>query len=394
MQTAKKAGIAAGAAVLAAACAAGFLYWEGTVFDAKFDDFAKQLSESSTEADYAFGAEITDRSLTRRGVALTLRAGDVLLRWTGAVHLGFGFSGDLALDHTFGSAGDLKALGIEGYSDAIHAEARPFSDEVSYRWDMKPFSVTDRESGLTCKLGETRIAHTGALTGSDRQLTADSGGVTCTDGETSLAISSIALKGSGVGLADLKQSLPEGKVDLKLGAIVYRGAGEALTVEKTSIATEAVGHAKDNPRPDAFDLTYVISFDGITVGEKQQLDGWTTRFQLVNATPELIAALSSEQMTGWLEHAFKSEGLQFNLDESTLRIGDAKATLAGHFAWDGKRLGALSVTIDKKIGELAPEWGRDLEAIQKQGLLADSGEAWTSHIEVTSNGIYVQGRRY
>lgn len=394
MQTAKKAGIAAGAAVLAAACAAGFLYWEGTVFDAKFDDFAKQLSESSSGSDYAFGAEITDRSLTRRGVALTLRAGDVLLRWTGAVHLGFGFSGDLSLDRTFGSAGDLKALGIDGYSDAIHAEARPFGDEVSYRWDIKPFSVADKESGLTCRIGQTRIAHAGAVRGTERQLTAGSGGVTCEDGETSLAISSIALKGSGVGLADLRQSLPEGKVDLKLGAIVYRGAGEALTIEKTAVSTAAQGHAKDSPRPEAFDLSYAVSLSGITVGEKQQLDAWTTRFQLINATPELIAALSSEQMTGWLEHAFKSEGLQFNLDESTLRIGDAKATLAGHFAWDGKRLGALSVTIDKKIGELAPEWGRDLESIRKQGLLADSGEAWTSHIEVTSSGIYVQGRRY
>ena len=65
----RNAGIAAGVAALLAAGAAGFVWWEGTVFDAAFADFGKRLADEGSRT----GLTVTKRTADLRIAVLRSR---------------------------------------------------------------------------------------------------------------------------------------------------------------------------------------------------------------------------------------------------------------------------------------------------------------------------------
>ena len=65
----KKAWVACGAAVVLAAVASGGVWLQGRVFDRQFDEFARELADTSVDMGFLLSAEQTGRGFAYRDQA-------------------------------------------------------------------------------------------------------------------------------------------------------------------------------------------------------------------------------------------------------------------------------------------------------------------------------------
>ena len=66
----KKAWVACGAAVVLAAVASGGVWLQGRVFDRQFDEFARELADTSVDMGFLLSAEQTGRGFAYRDLAI------------------------------------------------------------------------------------------------------------------------------------------------------------------------------------------------------------------------------------------------------------------------------------------------------------------------------------
>ena len=67
----KKAWVACGAAVVLAAVASGGVWLQGRVFDRQFDEFARELADTSVDMGFLLSAEQTGRGFAYRDLAIS-----------------------------------------------------------------------------------------------------------------------------------------------------------------------------------------------------------------------------------------------------------------------------------------------------------------------------------
>lgn len=83
----KKAWVACGAAVVLAAVTSGGVWLQGRVFDRQFDEFARELADTSVDMGFLLSAEQTGRGFAYRDLAIKLRGKDFRLCWTACASL-------------------------------------------------------------------------------------------------------------------------------------------------------------------------------------------------------------------------------------------------------------------------------------------------------------------
>ena len=137
----KKAWVACGAAVVLAAVASGGVWLQGRVFDRQFDEFARELADTSVDMGFLLSAEQTGRGFAYRDLAIKLRGKDFRLCWTGRAEFGLGMTARLALDKEYGSMANLPDYGIEGLDDELVLKTGLFSSKPELAWRVKPFRV-------------------------------------------------------------------------------------------------------------------------------------------------------------------------------------------------------------------------------------------------------------
>lgn len=147
----KKAWVACGAAVVLAAVASGGVWLQGRVFDRQFDEFARELADTSVDMGFLLSAEQTGRGFAYRDLAIKLRGKDFRLCWTGRAEFGLGMTARLALDKEYGSMANLPDYGIEGLDDELVLKTGLFSSKPELAWRVKPFRVA--AGSLFCSAG-------------------------------------------------------------------------------------------------------------------------------------------------------------------------------------------------------------------------------------------------
>ncbi|MGN1150295.1 MAG: hypothetical protein ACI4SY_06270, partial [Sutterella sp.] len=334
------AGAVAGAAVLAAAAAAGFVYWEGTVFDARFADFAKRLSEEGSRAGLTISAEETDRSFAGRGLLLSVASPGVKLRWTGRAEFGFGSKAVLSFDPEPETAEAIRSEGIEGLGDELIVTTDVTGGEIRYDWRLKPFGVKG-EDGLRCSVGAVTLK--GGADFASAVFHWD--GMRCEAEGEALSVASVdadyRAKNEGETFA----------LDLKSAEIAYRS--EETSAEMTELTLSASGGPakqtaekgdrrkvdKTEPAdkmPKIFDFGYGLTVTALKLDGETVLDKGSLQLRLLNVEEELAAGVAAESAAGEgfsalarLEDAFMNRGLVLELDEALLARNGGRAELTG-----------------------------------------------------------------
>ncbi len=386
-------GIGAGVLVIAAAAGAGLVWWQGSIFDAQFDDFAKRLSDEGAKAGLNVSAEITERNFAGRGLMLLVSTGGVEFRWLGNASFGFGTTARLALDPLYGTAVDFPKLGLKGLQDELLVKSSFTGKDVHYSWRVKPFSFTDSGSGwVNCEVGAQTLTGSGHLDKARYDwegLTCRAEGETLKLGKTALDYRNLAPEYLDADTHFTTEGLDFSGPDLKLGLQKTR---ISVSTRKEAQTASAAGEPSESAS-SKLSIAYDVGFDGLKADGRQLFDSWQTKVRFLHVPEMLAAQLAVSSAAGnpfatlsLLEAAFRDDGLTMELDESRLLRGKGEAVLSGRVAQDGERFGAFSFTMDPAVAADVPEVLVELEVLKNSGFLQSVDGRLTSHIEIQSDG--------
>ena len=400
----RNAGIVAGVAVLLAAGAAGFVWWEGTVFDATFADFGKRLADEGSRTGLTVTAEETDRGFAHRGMALTVQSSGVSLRWTGRADFGVGTRAVLHFDPEWGSAPELAKEGLEGLSDELRVTADVFGRDVRYDWTLKPFRVHG-EDGLFCRAEGMTLRGTADFREADFHwdgMTCEAGAEQLTIGKTDTRYRADA-KGETFSLTaetgDLGFRGPDESLEAKTLRLTASGTPAKKAAGQTAQSSAKAAADTNDTQERIFDLGYGFELAGVTLDGVKALDSTAVKLRLLGVSESFAAAVTADSAAGdtfavldRVGQAFREEGLVLELDEARLVRDGHRADIAGRMAKDAARLGAFSVTVDPKIAAGLPYAEFGLLTLQQEGWLKETEGRLTSHIELREDGILINGQ--
>ena len=378
---------AAGAAVAAiVAAAAGAVWLQGRIFDQRFEAFAREMSDKGVLAGALVNAEQTGRSFARRDLSIGVRAAGLELRWTGSVRFGLGMTARLSLDKPCGTMAELSELGVEGLEDEIVVTRGLLEKTPEVVWRAKPFRLSS--DGVLCSSGGIELSSTNL----EREGRALWHGLTCAHGGENVRVGDVMLDAAASAdgrRAEIRASVAGAAADAaglraKTGAVEMEG-----TLEETRAET-----AEDEA---LYAQTSMFRVQNVEHEGDRIFDAWTWRSKMTNVPARLVEAMMLGDASGPViveaaaREAIMQGGMTFDLDECTVTRNGRLLTASGRIARDGQRLGAVFVRMDPEFGEDIKGWSRVVEELKAGGRLRMVDGRLEAHVELTTEGVTVNG---
>ena len=381
-------GVAAGGAVLLGAVAAGGILWQGTVFDQQFEEIARKLSDDGVKVGLSISAEEIARSFTGREVAITVKDGQLAFRWTGRATFGFGTKAKLTLDREFGSAPELPNFGLDGYEDQIKVNVG-LTGDATYEWTVKPFRVKD--DPVLCSVAGFTLTADKHLKKTDLLWH----GMTCQADEERLVTGPVSIKAHEDGA--------EGRIEVQVkgGELTSQGVGGLVTVEGYTLHSlqtrQKVNESQtETTTPPLYEQQWTWTLSQLKLDGQTALDGWKGKVRLENVPESFIAQMATGALVDveMLMPLILSNDLKAKLEECVFERQQKQVSITGQLARESNQLGSFTVNIDREFAQDEPVWTDSVKELVSEGALRESEGAWVSQIDITEEGILVNGRVY
>ena len=89
-----------------------------------------------------------------------------------------------------------------------------------------------------------------------------------------------------------------------------------------------------------------------------------------------------------------SNDLKAKLEECVFERQQKQVSITGQLARESNQLGSFTVNIDREFAQDEPVWTDSVKELVSEGALRESEGAWVSQIDITEEGILVNGRVY
>lgn len=390
-------GMAAGGAVFVGAAAVGGLLWQGSVFDDQFEDVARKLSDDGVKVGLSISVEETNRHLMGRDLSVTVKDEHFAFRWTGQATFGFGTTATLALDREYGSAPQLPELGLDGFEDQIKVKA-DLSGDLSYEWTVKPFRIKD--DPVLCSVAGFTLTADKDLKHTDMLWH----GMTCQANDERLVTGPVVMTAS----EDATQGRIE--VEVKGGELTSQGVGGLVTMEGYTLHSlqtrqkvdEQKGETAKATTPQApeYEQQWTWTVSKLKLDGQTAFDSWKGKLRLMNLPESFVTQMAEGAMVDVqsLLPLLLATDMKAKLEECTFERQQKQASVTGQLGREPTQWGSFTVKIDREFASDEPVWMDSVKELVADGALraseGDDQGPWVSQIDITDEGILVNGRVY
>lgn len=332
-----------------------------------------------------------------RDLSVTVKDEHFAFRWTGQATFGFGTTATLALDREYGSAPQLPELGLDGFEDQIKVKAG-LSGDLSYEWTVKPFRIKD--DPVLCSVAGFTLTADKDLKHTDMLWH----GMTCQANDERLVTGPVVMTAS----EDATQGRIE--VEVKGGELTSQGVGGLVTMEGYTLHSlqtrqkvdEQKGETAKATTPQApeYEQQWTWTVSKLKLDGQTAFDSWKGKLRLMNLPESFVTQMAEGAMVDVqsLLPLLLATDMKAKLEECTFERQQKQASVTGQLGREPTQWGSFTVKIDREFASDEPVWMDSVKELVADGALraseGDDQGPWVSQIDITDEGILVNGRVY